>query len=148
MENNEFSKEVMSRNIRKYLGFNKMTATELAEKLNVSKASVSGWVNGNYYPRINYIEGMAKIFGCNKSDLIECYTEDMAAKVDYSVSVNNDLSFEETMLIELYRKETDHKRDMVKRLLNYDETMKKLIGGVNNELIQSIKEQIPNKRNE
>ena len=58
MENNEFSKEVMSRNIRKYLGFNKMTATELAEKLNVSKASVSGWVNGNYYPRINYIEGM------------------------------------------------------------------------------------------
>lgn len=139
------NKEIMSRNIRKYLGYNKMTAQELANKLDVAKATVSGWVNGIYYPRIVYIEKMAELFGCNKSDLIEDNTKSRP-NYDYAIQTDH-LSLEETILIEIYRNETDRTRDMIKQLLNYDETMKNLIGGNNNEFMQNLKKQIPNKRN-
>ena len=147
------NKEVMSRNIRKFLGYNKMTASELARKLDVSRATVSSWVNGTYYPRISYIEEMSKIFKCNKSDLIEdksAYTEkyDMPSNtVDFMVMPTNNLSIEETILIEIYRNESAQTREQIKRILKYDETLQNLIGGIDNEFIQNLKKQIQSKRN-
>lgn len=145
----EENKEVMARNIRKYLGYNKMTASELAQKIGVSKASMSSWVNGNFYPRIKSIEKMAEVFGCNKSDLIEDKNaNDLPSNsVDYMVLPTNNLSFEETILIEIYRNESAQKREQIKRLLKYDETLQNLIGGNDNEFIQNLKKQIQNKGN-
>lgn len=65
------NKEVMAENIRYYLSRLDISRTELAKMLGVSYSSVTGWVNGESYPRIDRIEAMAKIFKVNKSDLVE-----------------------------------------------------------------------------
>ncbi len=55
------NKEVMAENIRYYLSRLDISRTELAKMLGVSYSSVTGWVNGESYPRIDRIEAMAKI---------------------------------------------------------------------------------------
>lgn len=61
--------------------------------LGVTKSAVSCWINAKYYPRIDYIEHMAEIFGCTKSDLIE---EHSATMKGYQ------LTNEEYLIIECY----------------------------------------------
>ena len=65
------NKEIMAENMRYYLNKLDIPRTKLAEMLGVSYSSVTGWVNGESYPRIDRIEAMAKIFKVNKSDLVE-----------------------------------------------------------------------------
>lgn len=65
------NKEVMSKNIKKYLKLNNKTRQELSSDLNISYSTVSDWVNGVNYPRIDKIELMANYFGISKSDLVE-----------------------------------------------------------------------------
>ena len=48
----------------------KMTQEELAEKMEVSRQSVSKWENGEAYPEMNRIFELCKIFHCNINELI------------------------------------------------------------------------------
>lgn len=65
------AREMLSENIRYYLSKSGMEQSELAEKLNVSQSSVSHWINGNKYPRIDTIEKIAELFNVNKSDITD-----------------------------------------------------------------------------
>ena len=47
-----------------------MTQEELAEKMEVSRQSVSKWENGEAYPEMNRIFELCKIFHCNINELI------------------------------------------------------------------------------
>ena len=47
-----------------------MSQELLAEKLDVSRQSVSKWENGNAYPEMNRILELCKIFNCNINDII------------------------------------------------------------------------------
>ena len=42
-----------------------MSQEELAEKVNVTRQSVSKWENGEAYPEMNNILELCKIFNCN-----------------------------------------------------------------------------------
>lgn len=106
----------MGRNIRKYLALNGMTAQQLADALNVSKGTMSGWVNGKYFPRIDYIEKMAEIFNITKAELI-------SGKEQETAPLN--LTYEEYFVLDCYRKADDTTKEMAKRILKYDEMMKK-----------------------
>ena len=55
------------RNLRKS---KKMSQEKLAEKVGVSRQSVSKWETGDAYPEINNIMILCKIFGCNINDLV------------------------------------------------------------------------------
>ena len=60
-----------SKNMQTYMEYYRLTQTDLANSLNVSQASVSKWVLGTAFPRINKIDEMCNIFHCSRSDLIE-----------------------------------------------------------------------------
>lgn len=65
------NKEVMAKNISKYMKMNKVSRTNMSKALDVSYSTLSDWINAKTYPRIDKIELMANFFGVNKSDLVE-----------------------------------------------------------------------------
>ena len=67
----QWSKDVMAKNLRKYMERSGRTQKEMSEIVGVSTATFSEWINGKKYPRIDKIEIMADYFGILKSDLIE-----------------------------------------------------------------------------
>ena len=65
------NKEVMSRNLKYYIEQSGKDRRELAEIWGFPYSTVTDWINGKKYPRIDRIEVMADYFGILKSDLIE-----------------------------------------------------------------------------
>ena len=65
------NKEIFSKNLRYYIEKSGKDRKELAEIWGFPYSTVTEWVNGKKYPRIDRIEIMAAYFGILKSDLIE-----------------------------------------------------------------------------
>ena len=65
------NKLTMSNNLKRYLKINNITRNQLSESLGISYSTISDWINGKAYPRIDKIEMMANYFGIEKSDLVE-----------------------------------------------------------------------------
>lgn len=47
-----------------------ITRKELAQKMEVSEASVCNWLKGIKVPRADKVDKMCNIFGCHRSDLV------------------------------------------------------------------------------
>lgn len=73
------NREVMSANIRRYMKANHVNRKELSAALKTPYTTVSDWINGKTYPRIDKIEMMAKFFGIEKKDLVEKYSLNTSA---------------------------------------------------------------------
>lgn len=69
------NKETMSKNLKYYISKSGKDRRELAEIWGFPYSTVTEWINGRKYPRIDRIEVMADYFGILKSDLIEEKTE-------------------------------------------------------------------------
>lgn len=65
------NKRIMADNLLYYLEKKGISQKELADIVGAAPSTVSEWVKGNKYPRIDKIELMANYFGILKSDLIE-----------------------------------------------------------------------------
>ena len=65
------NKEVMSKNLKYYIEKSGKDRRELAEAWGIPYSTITEWINGRKYPRIDRIEIMADYFGIQKSDLIE-----------------------------------------------------------------------------
>ena len=65
------NKEILAKNLKKYIAKSGKDRTTVAEDLDLSYSTLTDWVNGNKYPRINNIEKLAAYFGISKSELIE-----------------------------------------------------------------------------
>ncbi len=65
------NKETMSKNLRYYIERSGKDRKTLAKIWGFPYSTVTDWINGNKYPRIDRIEVMAEYFGIQKSDLIE-----------------------------------------------------------------------------
>ena len=70
------NKETMSKNLKYYIERSGKDRKELAETWGFPYSTVTEWINGKKYPRIDRIEIMADYFGILKSDLIEEKTEE------------------------------------------------------------------------
>ena len=57
-------------NIKNYMDIFGINQRELAKKLRCSNSTVSMWLSGNATPRMEKIDKMCLIFGCNREDLI------------------------------------------------------------------------------
>ena len=66
-----WSKEVLAKNLQRYLSESEKSQKELAAIVGVSAPTVNEWLKAKKYPRIDKIEKMANYFGILKSDLIE-----------------------------------------------------------------------------
>lgn len=69
------NKEIMSKNLKYYIEKSGKDRRELAEIWGFPYSTVTEWINGRKYPRIDRIEIMADYFGIKKSDLIEDHGE-------------------------------------------------------------------------
>ena len=65
------NKDVFSRNLRKLMEQNGKSRRDLSLALGISYYTVSDWVCGKKYPRMDKVELLADYFGVQKSDLIE-----------------------------------------------------------------------------
>ena len=90
------NKEIMSRNLKYYIEKSGKDRRALAEAWGFPYSTVTDWVNGNKYPRIDKIGAMADYFGIQISDLIEDkkepteddgLTENQRALMDFVKSV-------------------------------------------------------------
>jgi len=57
-------------NLKRLRKAKKLSQEDLAEKMNVSRQSVSKWETGDAYPEINNILELCKIFHCHINDLV------------------------------------------------------------------------------
>lgn len=72
MQGNRFT---LSKNLKKHIAKSGKDRGEIAADLDISYSTLTDWVNGNKYPRINNIERLAVYFNVSKSDLIEDFED-------------------------------------------------------------------------
>ena len=65
----------------------KMSQEQLAEKMNVSRQSVSKWENAESYPEMNNILELCKIFNCKINDLVHTDMSDISS-LDEEIIMN------------------------------------------------------------
>lgn len=66
-------------NLRQIRKSKKMSQEQLAEKVNVTRQSVSKWENGESYPEMNNILELCKIFNCKLNDLVHTDMTDITS---------------------------------------------------------------------
>jgi repressor LexA len=74
------NKAVFSSNLQFYMNKFHKDRNQLCEELHIKYSTLSDWINGNKYPRIDKIEILANYFGIEKSDLIEKRDNSTASK--------------------------------------------------------------------
>ena len=65
------NKEVFSKNLQYYMHQRGKTRNDICSDLDLKYTTVTDWIKGKTYPRIDKIELLANYFNINKSDLIE-----------------------------------------------------------------------------
>ena len=97
--NTEENKQIMARNIQRYMDQRGITRQQLCDALDIKYTTLRDWLKGITYPRIGKVEAMANYFGCEKSDLIEekeqttetdSLSEKRKALIDFAMSVPDD----------------------------------------------------------
>lgn len=92
------NKKIMAENIQYFMNKHNIDRNKLCADLKLKYMTVSDWINGKTYPRIDKIEMLANYFGINKSDLVEeksniikenntTLTSDVQAIVDVSMQL-------------------------------------------------------------
>ena len=77
---------------------NHKSRKDLSDALGISYFTITAWVNGTKYPRMDKVELLANYFGVLKSDLIEEPSEEIKNTPD-----EPQLTEGEKMLLELFR---------------------------------------------
>lgn len=86
------NKKIFSKNLRHYMKLNHKDRNNICHDLGFKYSTVTDWINGNIYPRIDKIEMLANYFYVEKSDLIE----------DHSKKENNTLTNNSFYMCPLY----------------------------------------------
>lgn len=65
------NKNIFAANLKRYMALNEKSRKDISEALGISYYTVTDWVKGKKYPRMDKVEMLADYFGILKSDLIE-----------------------------------------------------------------------------
>lgn len=82
------NKNTFASNLNHYMKLKKVSRRQLSEALGLSYFTITDWVKGKKYPRMDKVEMLADFFGVKKSDLIE--DKDMP---DINAEFSSDLGF-------------------------------------------------------
>lgn len=69
------NKNIFAANLRRHMALNEKSRKDVSKALGISYYTVTDWVNGKKYPRMDKVEMLANYFGILKSDLIEEKTD-------------------------------------------------------------------------
>ena len=97
------NKNIFASNLKRYMEVKGKSRNDISEALGISYFTVSDWVNGKKYPRMDKVEMLANYFDVQKSDLIE-------KKEKSSTPEEPVLSEGERMWLDLYRRVSDDTR--------------------------------------
>ena len=106
MEND--NKNVFAKNLKNQMAIHGKSRKDISDALGISYFTVSDWVNGKKYPRMDKVELLAIYFGILKSDLIEEKGDNNALP-----SKTITLSEGEETLVELFRLVPAEQQEMV-----------------------------------
>ncbi len=70
------NRDVFSRNLKYQMELHDKSRQDISDALGISYFTITSWVNGSKYPRMNKVEQLAEYFGILKSDLIEEKSEE------------------------------------------------------------------------
>jgi repressor LexA len=80
------NKKIFATNLQKYMELNEKSRKDISDALGISYYTVTDWVKGKKYPRMDKVEMLAEYFGVLKSDLIEDKTN-MQKKNDVKTDI-------------------------------------------------------------
>ena len=105
------NKYIFSINLKRLMDKKQVSRKDIADFLGISYFTVSDWVNGKKYPRMDKVELLANYFGVLKSDLIEDKSNvESVVEADPKVVA---LSEHEQMMLDLLRRVPEDKQKMV-----------------------------------
>lgn len=104
------NKNVFASNLKRYMEVKGKTRNDISEALGISYFTVSDWVNGKKYPRMDKVEMLANYFGIQKSDLIE-------NKVENNSPEEPKLSEGEKVMLDLFRRVPVDKQQMLLQMI-------------------------------
>lgn len=102
-------KKMFSTNLKQIMLDHSKTQSDLVKDLNLRQATVSDWLNGKKYPRMDKVELLAKYFNVSINDLIM-----VTPKFEYSMSPK------EKMIIKKYRQLDAGGQDRVDRMIDFE----------------------------
>ena len=105
------NKDIFASNLKKYMNLSKKTRNDISKTLGISYFTVSDWVNGKKYPRMDKVEMLANYFGIQMSDLIE---ENFDSQ---KTPPKEQLTEGEQVLVDLFRKVPEEKQQMVLEMI-------------------------------
>ena len=104
------NKDVFASNLKKYMEIKGKTRNDISEALGISYFTVSDWVNGKKYPRMDKVEMLSQYFGIQKSDLIE--------EPNTRVSPEElQLTEGEQMILDLFRRVPEDQQKLVLQMI-------------------------------
>lgn len=106
------NKDVFAKNLKYYMKEFCKTRRDISQALNISYYTVSDWVNGKKYPRMDKVELLANYFGILKSDLIE-----EIAIVDKDSPNVPGLTDGEKLMLDLFRRVPENKQQIVLQMI-------------------------------
>ena len=104
------NKYIFSRNLKRLMDKKQVSRKDIADYLGISYFTVSDWVNGKKYPRMDKVELLANYFGVLKSDLIE---EPNSTNALITISITE----EEQKLLDLFRLVPENQQQMVLQMI-------------------------------
>lgn len=123
------NREIFSKNLQYYMDLYNKTRMEVAKDNNISYTTLTSWLKGDNYPRIDKIEMLANYFRVNKADLIEnkyannepYYSDPAVTEYAQAIKDNPDLKI-------LFDASKDMSKDDIDFVLNTIEMLKKREG--------------------
>lgn len=104
------NKHIFSRNLKRIMEDRGVSRKDIANVLGISYFTVTDWVNGKKFPRMDKVELIANYFGILKSDLIE----DKGCEIPLrTISVTED----EQKLLELFRLVPENQQQLVLQMI-------------------------------
>lgn len=125
MNNNLGNKKTLADNLQYYMDRKGIDRNGLSEALNVPYTTITDWLKGKTYPRIDKIELMAQFFNVTKSDLIEehglHYLDPEVAELAQRVYDDPDLRILFDASRDVSKEDMQYVIDLVTRLKNNGE---------------------------
>lgn len=103
------NKDIFASNLKRQMELKGKSRNDISSALGISYFTITDWVKGKKYPRMDKVEMLANYFGIHKSDLIEDKKESSPDKVE--------LTEGEQMLLDLFRLVPEDKQQMVIQMI-------------------------------
>jgi transcriptional regulator with XRE-family HTH domain len=103
------NKDIFASNLKRQMELKGKSRNDISTALGISYFTITDWVKGKKYPRMDKVEMLANYFGIPKSDLIEDKKESSPVEIQ--------LNEGEKLLLELFRKIPEDQQGLVLNLI-------------------------------